>query len=66
MIFLELLARLANVPATCQKRHEHAIRACAERSGPVAGPYSRTTYDISQASDWSRWPSQPIRNLQYI
>ena len=30
------------------------------------GPYSRTSYDISQASDWSRWPSRPIRSLRYI
>ena len=22
--------------------------------------------DISQASDWSRWPSRPIQNLRYI
>ena len=29
-------------------------------------PYSRTSYDISQASDWSRWPSRPIRSLRYI
>ena len=28
--------------------------------------YSRTSYDISQASDWSRWPSRPIRSLRYI
>ena len=30
------------------------------------GPYSRTSYDISWASDWSRWPSQPIRSPRYI
>ena len=30
------------------------------------GPYSRTSYDISQVSDWSRWPSRPIRSLRYI
>ena len=30
------------------------------------GPYSRTSYDISLASDWSRWPSRPIRSLRYI
>ena len=29
-------------------------------------PYSRARYDISQASDWSRWPSRPIRGLRYI
>ena len=29
-------------------------------------PYSRTSYDISLASDWSRWPSRPIRSLRYI
>ena len=29
-------------------------------------PYSRTSYDISWASDWSRWPSRPIRSLRYI
>ena len=26
----------------------------------------RTSYDISQASVWSRWPSRPIRSLRYI
>ena len=26
----------------------------------------RIGYDISQAVDWSRWPSRPIRSLQYI
>ena len=26
------------------------------------GEYSRTSYDISWAPDWSRWPSRPIRN----
>ena len=30
------------------------------------GPYSRTSYDISSASDWSRWPSRPIRSRRYI
>ena len=30
------------------------------------GPYSRTSYDISQASDWSRLQSRPIRSLRYI
>ena len=29
-------------------------------------PYSHTIYDISWASDWSRWPSRPIRSLRYI
>ena len=29
------------------------------------GRYSRTSYDISEASDWSRWPSRPIRSLRY-
>ena len=29
-------------------------------------PYNRTSCDISQASDWSRWPSRPIRSLRYI
>ena len=29
-------------------------------------PYSRTSYDISWALDWSRWPSRPIRSLRYI
>ena len=33
---------------------------------PTLGPYSRTSYDISQASDWLRWPSRPIRSLRYI
>ena len=28
--------------------------------------YSRTSWDISYASDWSRWPSRPIRSLRYI
>ena len=32
----------------------------------ILGPYSRTSYDISQVSDWSRWPSRPIRSLRYI
>ena len=31
-----------------------------------AVPYSRTSYDISKASDWSRWPSRTIRSLRYI
>ena len=30
------------------------------------GPYSRTSYDISQAWDWSRWPSRPVRGLRYV
>ena len=30
------------------------------------GPYSRTSFDISWASDWSRWPSRPIRSPRYI
>ena len=30
------------------------------------GPYSLTSYDISQVSDWSRWSSRPIRSLRYI
>ena len=29
-------------------------------------PYYRTSYDISYASDWLRWPSRPIRSLRYI
>ena len=29
-------------------------------------PHSRTSYDISQASDWSWWTSRPIRSLRYI
>ena len=29
-------------------------------------PYFRTSYDISYASDWSRWPSRPIRSLRCI
>ena len=29
----------------------------------VLGPYSRTSYDISYASDWSRWP---IKSLRYV
>ena len=28
------------------------------------GRYSRTSYHTSQASDWSRWPSRPIRSLR--
>ena len=32
----------------------------------VLGPYSRTSFEISEASDWSRWPSRPIRSLRYI
>ena len=28
--------------------------------------YSRTSCDISWASDWSRWPSRPIRSPRYI
>ena len=30
------------------------------------GPYSRTSYDTSLSSDWSKWPSRPIRSLRYI
>ena len=30
------------------------------------GQYSRTSYNISYALDWSRWPSRPIRILRYI
>ena len=30
----------------------------------LCGP--ATSYDISLASDWSRWPSRPIRSLRYI
>ena len=30
------------------------------------GQYSRRSYDISWSSDWSRWPSRPIRSLRYI
>ena len=37
-----------------------------EDSHKILGPYSRTSYDISQASDWSRWPSRPIRSQRYI
>ena len=33
---------------------------------PDKGPYSRISYDLSWASDWSRWPSRPIRSLRYI
>ena len=29
-------------------------------------PYSRASYNTSQASDWSRRPSRPIRSLRYI
>ena len=28
-------------------------------------PFSLTSYDISQASDWSRWSSRPIRRLRH-
>ena len=28
--------------------------------------YSLTRYDISHASDWSRWPPRPIWSLRYI
>ena len=30
------------------------------------GPYSRTSYDKSYASDLSRWPSRPIRSVRFI
>ena len=36
------------------------------RADRLLGPYSRTSYDISQASDWSRWPSRPIRSLRHF
>ena len=28
--------------------------------------YSRKSYDISWISDWSRWPSRPIRSPRYM
>ena len=37
--------------------------AAMRRPGPV---FSYKGYDISRASDWSRWPSRPIRSLRYI
>ena len=47
----------------------HQILSWPSTPTPVddeLGPYSRTSYDISKASDWSRWPSRPIRSLRYI
>ena len=43
---------------------DHLIQLQWEQK--AQGPYSRTSYDISWASDWSRWPSRPIRSLRYI
>ena len=41
-------------------------RDLLKRMRPNKGACSRASYDISQASDWSRWPSRPIRSLRYI
>ena len=44
------------------------LTACAPTASVLHSlePYSRTSYDISHASDGSRWPSRPIRSLRYI
>ena len=61
------LLRWSNIKPTLVQQFVFAgkfVWACA--SSGILGPYSRTSYDISQASDWSRWPSRPIRSLRYI
>ena len=50
------------MPGSPSPQREHVLNytpACCQ------GPYSRTRYD-TEASDWSRWPSRPIRSLRYI
>ena len=60
-----LTTTLGPPPGTCSK-------ASAQTSCRLGGlhhassPYSCTSYDISKASDWSRWPSRPICSLRYI
>ena len=48
------------------QRLRHMPRRDRYQHGDRAGLCSRTKYDISQSSDWSRWPSRPIRSLRYI
>ena len=48
------------------RRHVASRNLCNGSGEGTLGPYFRTSYDISEASDWSRWPSQKptiYRNL---